>query len=180
VIDITLDNPTAVIAKMENTANDLMAEITRRLDYEAGAVADRIRANASGGIVQAQTGRLADSVLEGDVQQAGLTASVTITAAEGDAFYGKILERGTKAYPIGARFREAGTLSPKGRKLKARFGATAETRYMKIFTGGETIFRKLVEHPAIAKHPWFSSVLDEFTPRIVEGVAEGVGKALEE
>ena len=181
MIDLYLDRSTEAIARMEATANDLMTEITRRLDYEAGLVAEKIRANASGGVVQERTGRLADSVQQQDVQQHGLTASVTITGSGGDAFYGKILERGTKAYEIDARYQAAGTLTAKGRtRRKALYGATEKTRYMKLFVGGQMMFRKSVQHPAIAKHPWFSSVLDEFTPRIVEDVATGVSESLGE
>ncbi len=176
MIGVYVDGATPTIAKLEALPEKLNEQLIRRLSYESEIVADKIRANASGGVVEEQTGRLADSVQALDVEVSGASASVKIIGAGGDAFYGKILERGTKEYPIDPRYRAAGTISPKGRKLRARAGAHA----LKFIMGGGVVFAKHVEHLAIAKHKWFSSVLDEYGTQFVENVAADIDKVLEE
>jgi hypothetical protein len=177
MIDIYLDEDSETIQRLNTAPSRLVAAITGSLLHDAQLVADEIRRNASGGMLQQQTGALADSVLELPVQSSGESASVAIVASGGDTYYGKILERGTKAYEERPRFREA-VKGIKGvrRAVRARKGAHAM-----LFSagGGSQIFAKVVEHPAIAPRPWFSSVLARFTPQIVDDMTRAVSDALE-
>lgn len=175
MVKVELENGDEVAAQIRAIPDQLQAAIGGRLGAEAERVAERVRANASGGVVRERTGTLAGSVAVQAVETEGGKSSVAITAAGGDAWYGKVLERGTKAFEERGRFRPAGTLSKKGRKLKARAGAHA----MKFVAGGSTVFAKVVEHPEIARRPWFTGALESLEDSILRGLAETVADVVE-
>lgn len=180
MIRMFLDHDTDVIKSIENAGTKINFALQGTLSQEAATVADRIRSNASGAVVQGHTGTLADSVVVQPVESDGAKTKIEIKAAEGDAFYGKILERGTKAFEEHPRFRVAQkAVKSGGKTVKRAVRARAGAHAMKFLAGGGTVFAKLVRHPPVPKFAWFSGVLDTLTPRIVEDVAKSVDEALD-
>lgn len=125
---------------------------------QAEQVAERLRANVSGGVLQTRTGALLESILLQPMQQDGLNASIEVQAGDEEAWYGAVFETGgSGAYEITA----------KGKALAFVAG------------GGDMIFRKLVSHPPIPELPWFAPVIDEMSPGIVEGIADAIKSEVE-
>lgn len=154
MIKVTLDGDTAVMRMLELAPHKVVQAVLRVSDQESQALADLIRQNASGGVLESRTGTLAESVQPGAPQITGLKSEASVGS---DVYYGLIQETGiADPYP-----------------------EEAHGGVMAFEEQGETIFRKLVEHPAMPEHPWFTPVLDEQAPQIVEAVQQAIQEQLE-
>lgn len=156
---------TPVMRTLEEAPDRLIAGFLHGAEEEAAELAERIRENASGGVLHSYTGDLAESVQTTEPEISGIEASAGVVGAGGDAFYGRFLETGGD-HP----YQEVTRKGTQG--VKKGGGALA------FEVGGETIFARMIEHPPTPEKPWFFPVLDEMAPQIVEGINEALQESL--
>jgi len=157
MIEFYLDNDTAVMKMLEDEPQNAINAFLHVAAEQSEAMAEQIKQNVSGGVLQTRTGTLEASVQPQAPKIDGLQASAEVVGGGGDAYYGEIQELGiSHPYPEQA----AGDV-------------------MAFEDGGSSIFTRLVEHPAMPAHPWFLPVLDEMAPQIIAGVHERIQETLD-
>jgi len=159
MIKFTLDHATEVETMLQEEPERIIIAALVAIDEGVQRMVERVRENVSGGVLQRRTGTLEDSVQPQAPRITGLTVSEDIQAAGNWAYYGRIQEFGVE------------------------HGWMEENQLvghpMPIDVGGETIFRTIVEHPALPARPWFYPVLEEESPQIVEEVKAKINEELE-
>jgi hypothetical protein len=133
---------------------DMMAE---RIDAVDAMMADRVRMNLSGGVLQSRTGRLLDTVMQEPAQISGDVITAAVTAGGDSAPYGVYFEEGGDGYydivPINARV-------------------------LAFMAEGQMIFARMVHHPPIPKLPWFQPEVDTATEEMEAELNAVIGEVL--
>lgn len=153
MIKITMDGDTEVMRMLETAPDRVIGAFLHASEQEAEALAVLIRENAAGGVLESRTGTLAESVQPDAPKIDGLQSTVGVSS---DVYYGLIQEVG----------------------IRNPFPEEAHGSAMMFEEGGEQIFRKLVEHPAMPEHPWFTPVLDSQAPQIMEAAERAIQEEL--
>ena len=128
------------------------------LTFISGAVADRIRQNLSGGVLNIRSGSLFGSVKRSGPDADGSALEAGVTAGGDGAPYGIYFEKGG----LGSY-----TITAKNAKVLAFMGG-----------GGAMVFAKSVIHPAIPLRPWFQPAVDAIAPTIPGELQEAISEAL--
>jgi hypothetical protein len=142
-------------AYIEGRRQSLVDMLADRIDLVNGLMADRVKGNLSGGVLQSRTGKLLSTVMQEPAQ------------ISGDVIVGAVTAGGAEA-PYGIYFEEGGTGYYEIKPVNARVLA---------FMGeGGMIFAKLVNHPPIPHLPWFQPEADA----AVDEMASQLNQAFEE
>lgn len=142
----------------EDTRDRLSDVIGNRIDVMNSMIAERIRANLTGQVLNARSGNLLRTV---DWQA---------SSKSGNIVSGAVSAGGTAA-PYGIYF-EKGGLGPY--IIEAKDGGALSFMYE-----GQRIFRKIVIHPAIPHLPWFQPAVDIGTHEIMDDLNAAFGDVLE-
>lgn len=133
MISIVL-NKTQAISYIQSKRQTLVDMLALRVDFVDKMMADRVKGNLSGAVLQTRSGKLLSTVRQ-------LPATIS-----GNEIYGAVFAGGADA-PYGVYFEEGGTGYYEIRPVNARVLA--------FMSQGKTIFAKVVNHPPIPKLPWF-------------------------
>jgi hypothetical protein len=138
-IVVNVDQATAYIEGRRDALVDMLAE---RIDAVNQMMADRVKANLSGGVLQTRSGKLLDTVRQEPAQISGDEIIGAVTAGGEEAPYGIYFEKGGSGYydivPVNARV-------------------------LAFMSEGQQIFAKMVHHPPIPLKPWFGPEVDVAT-----------------
>jgi hypothetical protein len=126
-------------AYIEGKRDALVDMLAERMDAVNQMMADRVRANLSGGVLETRTGKLLETVMQEPAQISGDIITGAVTA-------------GGEAAPYGIYFEEGGTgyydIVPVNARVLAFMGE------------GQMIFARMVHHPPTPKLPWFGPEVD--------------------
>lgn len=135
-ISLNVDQAKAYVEGRRQTLVDMLAD---RIDVVNAMMADRVKGNLSGAVLQTKTGKLLSTVMQEPAQISGDIITGAVTAGGEAAPYGIYFEKGGTGYydivPVNAR-------------VLAFMGA------------GKTIFAKMVHHPPTPHLPWFGPEVD--------------------
>lgn len=149
------------IEQAQEYANDrrdaLVDMLATRIDAVDQMMADRVRENLSGGVLQTRTGKLLSTVMQEPAQISGNEITAAVTAGGDAAPYGIYFEEGGAGYydivPINARV-------------------------LAFMAEGQMIFAKMVHHPPIPKLPWFQPAVDEAAEEMEAQLNQVIGEVL--
>jgi hypothetical protein len=147
---------------------DLMEALSVKFTEDAEEVQRRVLENVTGGMLHEYTGDLADSVLGKPAAIEGAEVSSSVQAGGGQAWYADLLQKG-----VPHSYEEDTKRGTQGKK-KGGLGVLA------FEIDGATLFRRVVEHPALQPRPFFNSVVEGMLPVIQQDTQETVEAVLNE
>jgi hypothetical protein len=161
VLNLTIDGDEELIAALQGRKEQLIASLTSNMEAFQKLLADRVRVNLSGAVLQTRSGNLLDSVQEGDVVVTGGVVETTAVTAGGEqAPYGAIQEAGSET---GEFYQIVPT------KAKALAW---------ISDSGERVIRRSVMHPPIVAKPFLAPAAEEMEPTFQAMFADAILEAL--
>lgn len=113
----------------------LIGMLTERVDLVDSMMADRVKANLGGAVLQTRSGKLLGTVKQ------------TPASVSGSQIYGAVTAGGADA-PYGVYFEEGGSSYYEIRPINAQVLA--------FMSQGKQVFAKVVNHPPTPKLPWFA------------------------
>jgi len=119
---------------IESKRSLLVDMLANRMDAVNAMLADRVKGNLSGAVLQTQSGALLGTLMQTPAQLSG------------DELYASV-QAGGELAPYGIYFEEGGTGYYEIRPINARVLA--------FMMGGQQMFAKIVNHPPIPHLPWF-------------------------
>jgi hypothetical protein len=140
------------IEEKRSLLTDMLAE---RIDRVNAMMAERVRGNLSGAVLNRQSGKLLDTVQQVPTQLSGDELYASVSAGGPEAPYGIYFEEGgTEFYTI----------------------APVNARALAFMMGGRKIFAKIVNHPPTPKLPWFQpevlTAMDEMPQQLRQVISE--------
>jgi hypothetical protein len=159
MIKFFMDGQTDVERMLEQEPERIVIAMLQPIDEGTQTMADQVRSNVTGGVLQRRTGTLEESVQPQAPKINNLVVDQDFTAGSGWAYYGRILEQG-----VDHAWQEENLWAGKP---------------MAFEVAGEKVFAALAEHPALPSFPWFYPVLEEQTPMIMDKVQQAITKELE-
>lgn len=132
LFDSTLEGGDQLQAGLENASDTVTVKLREKVELLQHMLADKIRANLSGGILQVRSGKLRDSVKELPIEVNGQIVDGPVQVGGPDIPYGAVLEHGgTHNYVI----------------------VPVNKKYLAFMIDGKQIFTKLVHRtPLLARH----------------------------
>lgn len=158
MLEVTLkSDPEKLVAALRSKPEQIVNALAGRLNAVLMQLASYIvRRKLSGQMLKRRTGVLAGSVHAEPAEIVGTQIIGKVMAAEGPAFYGTILESGSRAHQI---------LSVKSRALA-------------FMTDGRRRFAARVTHPGTAARPFMRLSLDENAAEIREQLQQTLDEEL--
>jgi hypothetical protein len=145
----------AALASTDVALEQLEAALHNRLAALMHQLAEKVRLNLSGDVLQERTGRLLGTVAEHGPYEVDGGLEATVDAGGDAAPYGIVHEEGgTRDYIIQA----------------------VNKRSLAFEMNGKMVFARSVIHPPAEKRPWFGPAVDEMRPLIVEGLQEAINE----
>jgi phage gpG-like protein len=155
MFDLKLNGASALIARLDTLPQRLRAALGDKVQNRAQALyAQVVEVNLDGGVLNARSGALRDSIqLEVQPQDARIAATIY---ANGDAPYAAILEFGGKT--------SAHEILPDKAKALA------------FLMNGKQVFARRVQHPGstFTARSYLGSALDDQSDDIVQGLQDAV------
>ena len=132
LLDSVLEGGDQLQAGLDNSSDRVTAKLREKVELLQHLLADKIRANLSGEILQVRSGKLLGSVQELPIEVNGLVVDGPIQVGGPDIPYGAVLEHGgLKNYDI----------------------VPVNKKYLAFMIDGKQIFTKLVHRtPLLARH----------------------------
>lgn len=132
LFDSVLEGGDQLSANLENASDRVALRLREKVESLQHLLADKIRANLSGEILQIRSGKLLGSVRELPLEVNGLIVEGPVQVGGPDMPYGAVLEHGgVKSYDI----------------------VPVTKKYLAFVVGGKQIFTKLVHrNPLLARH----------------------------
>lgn len=132
LFDSVLEGGDQLQTNFESASDRITAQLRAKIETLQHLLADKIRANLSGGILQVRSGKLLGSVKELPIETNGLVIEGPVQVGGPDIPYGVVLEHGgTHSYVI----------------------VPVNKQYLTFLLDGKRIFTKLVHRtPLLARH----------------------------
>lgn len=132
LFDSTLEGDARLQAGLEGASDRVTVKLREKVELLQHLLADKIRANLSGQILQVRSGKLLGSVKELPIEINGLVVEGPVQVGGPEIPYGAVLEHGgTHSYDI----------------------VPVNKRYLAFMIDGKQIFTKLVHRtPLLARH----------------------------
>jgi hypothetical protein len=152
---LDVEQVTAGIEEKSGLLADMLAE---RIDRVNAMMAERVKGNLSGAVLNEQSGKLLSTVQQVPTQRSG------------DELYGSVVAGGPEA-PYGIYFEEGG--------LGYYTIAAVNARALAFMMGGNLVFAKLVNHPPIPKLPWFAPEVLTAMEQMPQALRQVISEVLE-
>lgn len=150
---VSVDQAQQFIAERRSALVDILAE---RIDMVNQIMADRVKENLDGGVLQRRTGNLYNSVMQEPAQISGDQMTAAVTAGGDGAPYGIYFEEGGSSYY---------EIRPVNARVLAFMGE------------GRMLFAQVVNHPPTPKLPWFQPEVDTASPEMESQLNEAISEA---
>jgi len=145
LFDSVLEGGDQLQAGLENASDRVTLRLREKVELLQHLLADKIRANLSGQILQVRSGKLLASVKELPLEVNGLVVEGPVQVGGPDIPYGAVLEKGgTHNYDI----------------------VPVNKQYLAFVVGGKQIFTKLVHRTPLLARQYVGLAVEETSPEV--------------
>lgn len=161
-----------VVAALQVKNERLVEALVQKMTFLMTRLQQKVQGETLPRVTTRRSGKLSDSITNPRAEAVGETIVGKLSWAGGSAWYGRVFERGRRAYainPLGTKG-SIKNIRPHGKGTPRRFGQNV----LSWVENGQRYYYPAVFIPAMTPHPFMAPALEEMRGEIVSGLRSAV------